>query len=101
MNNTYLMMSIPSIVLAVGLTALATWKFGLRLTSLALPIAVLLATTAVFDNLIIGAGLVAYDESRILGLYIGLAPIEDFLYAIVAVMLAASLWHILRRKESR
>jgi lycopene cyclase domain-containing protein len=83
------------------MTALATWKFGLRLTSLALPIAALLATTAVFDNLIIGAGLVAYDESRILGLYIGLAPIEDFLYAIVAVMLAASLWHILRRKESR
>jgi lycopene cyclase domain-containing protein len=55
----------------------------------------------VFDNLIIGVGLVAYDESRILGLYIGLAPIEDFLYAMVAVLLAASLWHILRRKESR
>jgi len=101
MNFTYLMMSIPSIVLAVGLTALAAWKFGLRLTSLALPIAVLLATTAIFDNLIVGAGLVAYDKSRILGLCIGLAPIEDFLYAIVAVMLAASLWHILGRKDSR
>lgn len=101
MNATYLMMSIPFLSLAVGLTTLAAWKFGLHIRSLVIPTAVLLATTAVFDNLIIGVGLVAYDESRILGLHIGLAPIEDFLYAIVAVLLAASLWHILRRKESR
>jgi lycopene cyclase domain-containing protein len=101
MNFTYLLMSIPFLSLAIGTTTLAAWKFGLHIHSLVIPTAVLLATTAVFDNLIIGVGLVAYDESRILGLDNGLAPIADFLYAMAAVQLAASLWHILRRKESR
>jgi lycopene cyclase domain-containing protein len=100
MNATYLLMSVPFVAFAVAITGLAAWKFGLRLASLGAPIAVLLAGTAVFDNLIIWSGLVAYDESRILGVRIGLAPIEDFLYAIAAVMIVASLWKIFGRKES-
>lgn len=101
MSTTYLLMSVPFLFSALGITALAAWKFGLQIRSLGVPTAGLLIGTAVFDNLIIGAGLVAYDESRILGVRIGLAPIEDFLYAIVAVMITASLWHILKRKESQ
>lgn len=98
MNTTYLMMSLPSLGWAVALTALAVWRFDLKLQNLLVPVGVLLAGTAVFDNLIIGSGLVAYDDSKILGIRVGLAPIEDFLYALVAVMVTASLWHILRRK---
>lgn len=101
MNTTYLAMSAPFIVFTVALTGIAVWKFGLRLKSLGVPIAVLLVNTAIFDNLIIAAGLVAYDETRILGIRIGLAPIEDFLYAIAAVMVVASFWHIIARKDSR
>jgi lycopene cyclase domain-containing protein len=101
MNSTYVEMSVPFLVLAVALTSIASWKFGLRPRSLVVPIAGLLVGTAVFDNLIIWSGLVAYDESRILGIRIGLAPIEDFLYAIAAVMVAASLWRILDRKGTR
>ena len=101
MNTTYLTMSIPYMLWSVGLTALAKWKFRLRLQSLVVPVAALLVSTALFDNLIVGSGLVAYDESRIIGVRIGVAPIEDFLYAIVAVLVTASVWQILRRRDSR
>jgi hypothetical protein len=101
MNTTYLVMSAPFMAAAIALTVVASWRFGLRIPSLGVPIIVLLASTAVFDNLIIAAGLVDYDESRILGIRIGLAPIEDFLYAIAAVLVVASVWHIVARKETR
>ncbi|AOY56350.1 MAG: hypothetical protein RI933_671 [Actinomycetota bacterium] len=43
---------------------------------------VLVLLTAVFDNLIILTGIVAYDPSLISGIKIGVAPIEDFAYAV-------------------
>lgn len=101
MTTTYLVMSVPSLLWAISITALAVWKFGLNLRSLVIPTVALLVGTAVFDNLIIWSGLVDYDAAKILGLRIGLAPVEDFLYAVVAVMLTSSLWHILRRKDAR
>ncbi len=47
----------------------------------------LLLITAIFDNVIIGLGIVAYDESLISGIKIGLAPIEDFAYSLAAPLL--------------
>jgi lycopene cyclase domain-containing protein len=60
----------------------------------------MLIGTAIFDNAIIGFGLVAYDESKITGIKIGLAPIEDFAYAIAAVLLATSVGALMRKKSS-
>lgn len=51
----------------------------------------LLIITAVFDNLIIGTGIVAYDEELISGIKIGLAPIEDFSYSLAGPLLVAIL----------
>lgn len=59
---------------------------------------IMLLLTAVFDNLIIMAGIVAYDPATILGWYIGRAPIEDFAYAIAAVYLMPAIWHRLERR---
>ncbi|MCU1542864.1 MAG: lycopene cyclase [Microbacteriaceae bacterium] len=56
---------------------------------------VLLLTTAVFDNVMIGIGLVDYNPALISGAFIGRAPLEDFAYAVVAVVLLPSLWHLL------
>lgn len=53
---------------------------------------VLLVMTAVFDSLIIANGIVAYDTAKILGLYIGKAPVEDFAYTLAAVVLIPYLW---------
>lgn len=52
----------------------------------------LLCLTAVFDSLIIAAGIVGYDVDKIIGVYIGKAPIEDFFYAIMAAIIIPTLW---------
>lgn len=62
--------------------------------------AALLIGTAVFDNAIIGFGLVAYDETKISGIKIGLAPIEDFAYSIAVVLLATSVAALMKKKNA-
>lgn len=58
----------------------------------AIPLVIL---TAVFDNLLVGVGIVAYDPARISGIHIGVAPLEDFAYVIAAVVLLPCLWSLL------
>lgn len=57
--------------------------------------AILLGMTAVFDNVMIGIGLVGYDASKISGVFVGIAPLEDFSYAVAALILLPSLWVLL------
>ena len=52
----------------------------------------LLLMTAVFDNFIVGSGIVAYDPSLLSGVFIGFAPIEDFAYTLVAALLIPLTW---------
>lgn len=59
------------------------------------------ALTAVFDNVIVGTGIVAYDASKILGLMIGVAPIEDFAYTIAAALLIPAVWILLGKRKNR
>jgi lycopene cyclase domain-containing protein len=61
--------------------------------------AVLMFTlTAIFDNVIIGTGIVAYDDDKLLGIKILYAPIEDFAYTAVALVLIPSLFNFFRTK---
>ena len=60
--------------------------------AIAVTTVILLVMTAVFDNVMIGVGLVGYDLAHISGVFIGVAPIEDFAYAIAAAVLLPSLW---------
>lgn len=57
--------------------------------------------TAVFDSLIIATGVVDYNPAKILGLKIGLAPIEDFAYSLVAAILIPAIWHKLEAFRAR
>lgn len=61
----------------------------------------LLLITAVFDNLIIGTGIVAYDEELISGIKIGLAPIEDFSYSLAGPLLITILSKVFGFQESK
>lgn len=96
---TYIVLSVS--VLAV--IALASWRplrtslaeAGGSVGPLLVTGFVLIALTAVFDNVIVGVGLVDYDESKILGLRVPIAPIEDFSYTLGAVMIVPGLWTIL------
>jgi lycopene cyclase domain-containing protein len=58
--------------------------------------AVMLLITAIFDNVIIATGIVAYDEAKISGIKIGVAPIEDFAYTVVALLVVPTLFNFLR-----
>ncbi len=104
---TYLLINAIFLPLTVFALALAWWVGCRRVggrrapSARALGIAgvVLLVMTAVFDNLMIRAGLVAYDDDLRLGWSIGVAPIEDFAYAVAALLLLPALWHLLGRTE--
>ncbi|WP_309069896.1 lycopene cyclase domain-containing protein [Arthrobacter sp.] len=63
---------------------------------------VVLVLTAVFDSLMIAVGLFSYAPELISGVFIGLAPLEDFAYPVAAVLLLPALWTILgERKRKR
>lgn len=66
-----------------------------------LTLVVLLVLAAVFDSLIVGVGLVAYDPARILGWYAGLAPVEDLAYVVGAVLVLPAVWSLLHRRDRR
>ena len=53
------------------------------------PVLLMVIMTAVFDNFIVATGIVSYDESKLSGIKILFAPIEDFAYTIVLVPLIA------------
>ena len=59
---------------------------------------VMFTLTAIFDNVIIGTGIVAYDDDLLLGIKILYAPIEDFAYTAVALVLVPSLFNLFRTK---
>ena len=94
---TYLLLNLPFLAMTAVVTLLTASRpgFGRRMTASAIAAAVLIALTAVFDNVMIGIGLVGYDASRISGVFVGIAPLEDFAYAVAALVLLPSVWVLL------
>ena len=87
------------VVAAVALAALLSQRAP-RWAPVGLVLGIVLLMTAVFDNIMIGVGLVGYEESKISGAFIGNAPLEDFAYAIAAVILLPSLWTLLGARDA-
>ena len=80
-------------VYLVGALAILKWRGLLALNrSVVVTLGILTVCTAVFDSLIIAAGIVDYDTTKLLGIYIGTAPIEDFMYALLAAVIVPALW---------
>ncbi len=86
----------------VAVTALLTAPTlrQLRGRPIAITALILIGLTAVFDNIIVGVGLVAYDDDLILGLRVPIAPIEDFSYTLAVVMLVPTIWQWLAPKAT-
>ncbi len=61
---------------------------------------IVLILTAVFDNVLVGTGIVGYDPALISGAKIGVAPLEDFAYAIAGLVLLPSLWTLLTPRKA-
>lgn len=94
---SYLSMALPPVLVAGLIGYLLRRHLNLR--ALRLATALLLLMTLVFDNLIILAGIVAYDESLISGIKLGIAPIEDFSYTLVGLVLIPLTWELLGKKK--
>lgn len=95
---TYAVLSVAVLALLAAITVPTLRRLPgrpLLLTGL-----VLLVLTAVFDNLIVHAGIVGYDGTKILGVRVPYAPLEDFAYTLGAVMLVPALWTWLGRERA-
>ena len=94
-------MSYPLLTIVV-LGIFAVYAFLMRrwlsLKPLTFAALVMFALTAIFDNVIVGTGIVAYDDDLLLGIKILYAPIEDFAYTAVALVLVPSLFNLFRTK---
>lgn len=94
---SYLAIALPP-VLFFGVLALLLRK-RMNLKALGLAAALSLLLTLIFDNLIILFGIVGYDEALISSVKLGVAPIEDFSYTLVGLMLIPLTWELLGRKK--
>ncbi|WP_158864740.1 lycopene cyclase domain-containing protein [Leifsonia sp. AG29] len=104
---TYLLIDLVFVVIAAAVLAAALGASRDRRALVrrwrapwAVSAVVVLVLTAVFDNLMIGAGLMTYSEARISGLRVGLIPLEDFAYPLAGLFLLPGVWLLLRRRRS-
>jgi lycopene cyclase domain-containing protein len=86
---------------AVALTAAVVARPPRRWWGCTAAVAVaLLVLTAVFDSLMIAADLFRFDESRLLGVHVLLAPLEDFAWPLASALALPALWEILGRERT-
>jgi len=99
---TYLLLGIPFLAVTLTVTLLSATRphFGRRMAASAGAALVLIALTAVFDNVMIAAGLFTYPEEHLIGVRIGLAPIEDFMYPLCAGFLVPAVFALTRRSRA-
>jgi lycopene cyclase domain-containing protein len=97
---TYLLLNLVFIAVVCGVIAIVMKPRRVS-RAIIITLAVLLVLTMVFDNLIVGLSIVDYNPDKILGIRIGFAPIEDFMYAILAVILVPAVWIKLGAKNAK
>lgn len=95
---TYLLVNLVFLALVISLLSIRVRRPTRRVL---IALLILLVLTAVFDSLIIYFGIVGYDTSKILGIYVGQAPVEDFFYAILALIIVANVWERLGKSNAK
>lgn len=106
---TYLWLALVFLAVAVGIGAVLarpraaraseSGGAGVHWQAVGLTVLALVVLTAVFDSLMIAAELFHYDPAHILGVTIGLAPLEDFAYPLACAVLLPGLWLVLARSR--
>lgn len=92
---SYAMLLTPLLLAAVVAAIVAFRRDRRGWAALAIAAVVIMALTVVFDSLMIAADLFRFDDALLLGVRLGLAPIEDLGYALIALLLVAALWRLL------
>lgn len=99
---TYLSLALLFLAGAVafGLVAVALRRPGRRWwAATALTAVALVVLTAIFDTVMIAADLFRFDEEALVGLRIGLAPVEDFAWPLAAVAVVPAVMLLLPRRD--
>lgn len=96
LNLVFLGISAAALLVAV----LARRVRGRQVLAIVLSTLILWMLTAVFDNVMIASGLFDYGGHALSGVFIGLAPLEDFAYPLGAVLLLPALWLLLTPRTS-
>ncbi len=99
---TYPLIVLP-FVAATVVTVLVTAtkpRFGRRMAASGIAAGILILLTAVFDSVMIAAGLFDYPEELISGVRVGLAPIEDFAYPLCAAFLVPAVFTLFERRPA-
>lgn len=94
MAETYLVLNLSFVLVALLVLRVRFLGRPQTLTVLAL-----LVLTVVFDSIIVGLNIVGYDADKILGIYIGNAPIEDLFYALLAGLIIPHVWEKMGKKH--
>ncbi len=99
---TYPLMVLPFLAVTVIVTAISARRprFRERMLASTVTAVALLVLTAVFDNIMIAAGLFTYPSEHLSGLRVGAAPIEDFSYPLCAAFLLPAVYTLLDRSET-
>ncbi|HEX8390676.1 MAG TPA: lycopene cyclase domain-containing protein [Candidatus Saccharimonadales bacterium] len=88
---TYVILNLVFLVLALLLLTISRWR---PTRHWLIVLGALLLLTAVFDSLAIWLDFFSYEPSKRLGIDLGLAPIEDYIYSLVAALLIPALWQL-------
>jgi lycopene cyclase domain-containing protein len=97
--NAIFLAAVAAVALAAVLVRRVPGRSGEYWRAIGIAAVALLLLTAAFDNVMIAVGLVGYSEELTSGVRLGLAPLEDFAYALAAVVLLPSLWFLFERRH--
>lgn len=97
---TYALLIAPfaTVTALVALSTVRRPAFGRRMRASALAALALIVLTAVFDNVMIAAGLFTYPPTHVSGVRVGLAPIEDFAYPVCAAFFVPAVFALAQRR---
>ncbi len=98
---TYPLIVLPFVAATVVIVLVTATRprFGRRMAASGIAAGILILLTAVFDSVMIAAGLFDYPEELISGVRVGLAPIEDFAYPLCAAFLVPAVFTLLRERR--
>lgn len=96
---TYVVMGLPFIVGVLLLDTLILKTKVIKNRDTWVVMGIMMCLTLIFDQLLTGLPIVFYDEAKQLGVQLGYAPIEDFMYTFAVVVGVGSLLTYMTRHE--